>query len=64
MDNTTRELTHLYPGMFSQLGYYETPDVSRNELVALRDAASQLYHLHSMKDTNTTPVKRNNIQKN
>ena len=56
MDNTTRELTHLYPGMFSQLGYFETPHVNRNELVAVRDAASQLYQLYSMKDTDSTPV--------
>lgn len=45
---------HKFPSLFSHLGHYPTPSISRVELKAYRDAASRIANLHKRNRRNNS----------
>jgi anaerobic magnesium-protoporphyrin IX monomethyl ester cyclase len=56
-DEETNELLLRYPTVFSQFGYFETPNVSWIDISATADAAHQLRSLYAYKHQEDLPPK-------
>jgi len=46
LSDNTKELMHKYPNLFIHMGYFETPNLKKDNLIATQEAAAQINSLH------------------